>query len=199
MKLPKTERAAEYVGLYVIDFSPCQQGPDQCGLGYTASEVAVLLESERFAAAKVYKIHRADPDGTMELQGVSSECFGAESGMFFHCRDDRTGRDDFATLLSWAHEHTPPCRAQLQLARRQDTALLIALIYPAEYEQEMGNWLSDSGFRGNGAVDAGISQVRSYYSQHLEIVEQEQLWPAASLRNRDRQALLAAVGQPLQR
>jgi hypothetical protein len=192
MKLPKTDDAGKYVGLYVIDF----QG--QCGIGYTTEEVATLLESEQFAEVKVYKIHSARPDGTMELAGVPREKFLLESGMFFHYRDDNSGRRDFQAICDWSEKQLPPRRAKLHLAR-SDNLLLIALIYPAEYEQEIGRWLGDSGFRGSGPVDAGVSQVQKYYQAEYQILEKHQLWPMKSIQARDREELLACVGQVWQR
>ena len=193
MKLPKTDDAEKYVGLYVIDF----QG--QCGIGYVAEEVATLLESERFAEVKVYKIHRAQPDGTMELAGVSREKFVLESGMFFHCRDENSGRRDFQALCDWSKKQLPPCRAKLHLTQSDNNLLLMALIYPAEYEQEIGQWIGDSGFCGSGPVDAGASQVQKYYQAEYHILEKHQLWPIKSIQAREREELLACVGQTWQR
>ena len=193
MKLPQTQQPQKYVGLYVIDFG------DKCSVGYRPEEVATLLESERFADAKVYKIHRARPDGTMELQGVSRQRFHLESGMFFHCRDNDSGAADYRQLLRWSQKKLPPCRAKLQLAAQKDEQLLIAIIYPSEYEQEMGHWLAESGFVGSGPVDAGISQVQKYYDSQYEILEKTQLWADDSLAIRDNQQLLAAVGDDFQR
>lgn len=193
MKLPQTDDPDKYLGLYVIDFG------DQCGMGYTAEEVATLLESERFGQVKVYKIYRAQVDGTLELHGVSRERFGLESGMFFHCRDDQSGWNDYRKLLAWGEEHAPPCRVKLELAEGQENQLLIALIYPAEYEQEIGFWLRESGFRGGGAVDAGVSQVSRYYQSGSVVLERRQLWPTVSLRAREKEELLASVGRAVQR
>jgi len=55
MKLPQPEIAPQYIGLYVVDFG------GQCAIGHTATEVAELLESERHAHLKVFKIHRPIP------------------------------------------------------------------------------------------------------------------------------------------
>ena len=192
MKLPQTETPQRYVGLYVIDFG------DQCGVGYTAGEVAVLLESERFTDVTVYKINRLATDGTMELNGVGRERFSLESGMFFHCRDERSGRGDFSTLIRWYDRQGPPCRVKLHLSRR-DNQLLLAVIYPAEYEHEIGLWLSDSGFVGCGTVDAGVSQVGRYYQGGFDILERRQLYSANSAQDRQCQELLAAVGDSFQR
>jgi len=193
MNLPKINTPERYVGLYVIDFG------DQCGVGYTAEEVAELLESEKYADVKVYKIHRARPDGTMELVGIPREKFFLESGMFFHCLDEKRGRDDFRRLREWGDTQAPPCRAKLHLIRGEEGQWLVGLIYPAEYEQEMGVWLKESGFRSGGAVDAGVSQVQRYYQNSFEVLERSQLWPAESRRARDIEELLGSVGVAIQR
>lgn len=193
MKLPKTDTPEKYVGLYVIDFD------GQCAMGYTAPEVASLLESEKFPDAKVYKIYRVRPDETLQLHGVSRARFNLESGMFFHCRQTNAGQQDYQNLLTWSQQQQPPCRAKLQLARGADDILILALIYPAEYEQEMGAWVQDSGFRGSGAVDAGPSQVTRYYENDLDVIERSQLIPANTLQTRTREELLASTNTPLQR
>jgi hypothetical protein len=46
MKLTKVENSEKYVGLYVFDFG------DHAGLGFTAREVAELLESEKYKNGK---------------------------------------------------------------------------------------------------------------------------------------------------
>ncbi len=51
MKLPELNNSGKYVGLYVIDFG------DHCAVGYTADETASLLESEKYADVKVFRIH----------------------------------------------------------------------------------------------------------------------------------------------
>ena len=56
-------------------------------LGFTAQEVAELFESERFGHCKAYKIHKAYPDGRLELKGVQKETFQLETGMFFFSAD----------------------------------------------------------------------------------------------------------------
>ncbi len=193
MQLPLTDQPEKYVGLYVIDFG------DQCAIGYTAEEVAVLLDSKEYTEVKVYKIHRAQPDGTMDLHGVTRTRFNLESGMFFHCRDENSGRRSFQELLDNYADQPPPCRVQLQLAQSPEGKLVIGLIYPAEYDNEMGHWLADIGFNVAGSVDAGISQVEHYYGGGFEILEQRQLWPQKSLQTRTREELFANLGRALQR
>jgi len=78
MKLPKLQKADRYVGLYVLDFG------EHTAVGFTAQEAAELLESEKYKNCKVYKIHKAYPDGRVELKGVNSGIFQLEMGMFFY-------------------------------------------------------------------------------------------------------------------
>jgi hypothetical protein len=193
MNIPKTEKPQSYVGLYAIDFG------DSSSLGYRADEVACLLESEKFAEAKVYKVHRALPDGTMELAGVSRERFELESGMFFAGLDEASSRRDFELLLNDSQELAPPCRAKWQLACNNEGQFVCGLIYPAEYEQEMGQWLTEIGFMTKGTIEAGVSQVERYYQQKVTIERREQLWPDASNQGRDFATLLGCVGLQLQR
>jgi len=193
MNIPKTEEPQSYVGLYAIDFG------ETSSLGYTAGEVARLLESEQFSEAKVYKVHRAKPDGTMELAGVSRQRFELESGMFFSGLDEASCRRDFETLLSESEKSAPPCRAKWQLAQGNEGEYMCGLIYPAEYEDEMGRWLAAIGFVTKGAVEAGVSQVERYYQQKYRIERREQFWPDASNEGRDFATLLDCVGLELQR
>jgi len=193
MKLPQTEHPQKYAGLYVIDFG------DQCAIGYTAEEVAILFDSEQLTHAKAYKIHRAQPDGTMDLRGITRTRFNLESGMFFHCHDQPIGQKYFQQLNDDYTEHPPPCRCQLQLAQTPQNQTLITLIYPAEYDDEMGRWLQDLNFNPPGSVDAGISQVTNYYSADCQILQKQQLWPAKSRQTRSREELLATLNLAIQR
>ena len=111
MKLPQLEKPDKYVGLYIVDFG------DHCGVGFTAEEVAELFESERYKNCKAYKIHKAYPDGKLELKGVRPEIFQLETGMFFYSNDLETARTDFKGLVNLAIRTSPPCRAKVHLAR----------------------------------------------------------------------------------
>ncbi|MHC4692651.1 MAG: hypothetical protein ACYS67_07910, partial [Planctomycetota bacterium] len=106
MKLPKLEKPEKYVGLYIFDFG------DHVGAGFTAQEVAELLESEKYRDCKVYKIHKAYPDGKIELKGIRSETFQLEAGMFFYERNLETATRDFNALVKSAVKSAPPCRAK---------------------------------------------------------------------------------------
>jgi hypothetical protein len=193
MKLPQVKNADRYVGLYVVDFG------EHTGLGFTAEEVAELLDSEKLRDVKVYKIHNAYPDGRMELKGVPPERFQAEAGMFFHAADEATARDDYKRLIDLAVLQSPPARAKVHMARYDDGRWVTALIYPAEYDDEFSRWLLDGDYRTAGEVEGGIGAVTRYYGDAAEVVERHQLFGASSFESRTGAELLAATAVAVQR
>jgi hypothetical protein len=187
MKLPTIQDAKRYMGLYVVDFG------DHSVVGFTANEVAELLESEKFAHIKVYKIHNARPDGAMELKGVRNETFQLETGMFFYAADEKTARNDFQRLTAIAVVSAAPARAKVFVAKLSDGDYVTALIYPAEYDDEFSRWLLDNAYRTAGAVQGGAGYVARYYDAQKEILDQRQLWAAGSFTQLTGAELLAAT------
>jgi len=193
MKLPELEKPEKYVGLYIFDFG------DHAGVGFTAEEVAELLESEKYRDGKVYKIHKAYPDGRLELKGVPSETFQLEAGMFFYSGDMETARRDFKGLVNLAVKSSPPCRAKVHLAKYEDDNLVVALIYPAEYDSEFSSWLLDGQYRTVGAAEGGVGAVQSYYDRRPEILEKHQLFGQSEAISRTGSELLTSLKMAVQR
>jgi len=193
MELPKLEQPKKYVGLYVVDFG------DHCGAGFTAEEVAELAESEKYRHIKVYKIHRAYPDGRLELKGVRNETFALEAGMFFYSTDLETARADFKQLTNLAVRTAPPCRSKVHLAKYTESKFVVALIYPAEYDDEVSRWLLDGKYKTAGAAEGGIEAVQRYYGAKLTILERHQLFGRTSFESRRGKELLSAVKKAVQR
>lgn len=206
MKLPELECPEKYAGLYVFDF-----GDDQTVVGYTADEIAILLESEQYPDGKVYRIHRALPDGTMELQGIARERFLAEEGMFFHRRELEPARRDFERLDELARQAPPPCRVKVHLATLGKSLAgqaektpgpgqtwMTAMIYPAEYSHEISKWLRDAGYGGGDYVEGGISMVTDYYGMGAGIIDRRQLWPGDGV-SRQADEVLSTTHLPVQR
>lgn len=195
MKLPKLQNSEKYVGLYVFDFS------EHTGVGFTAQEVAELLESEKYKNGKVYKIHKAHPDGKLELKGIRAEIFQLEAGMFFYSGDSETARADFKQLVNLAVESTPPCRAKVHLARLtsgglakySDNKFVTALIYPAEYDDEISAWLLDGEYKTTGAAQGGIEAAQRYYDAKPQILDRHQLFGQSAFENRTGEQLLACL------
>jgi hypothetical protein len=194
MKIPELEQPQAYEGLYVVDFG------DQTAVGYTAHEVATLLESEEFAEIKVFKIVRAQPDGTLEMKGVANSRFQLEDAMLFFSGDLDRARRDFELLKQLAQATTPPCRAKLHLSKDEAGALpyVVALIYPAEFGDEVSKWLLDNEYDGGEIVEGGVSAATNFFRQFQQL-NGYQIWSAAETASRSREELLAAVGQAVQR
>jgi hypothetical protein len=193
MKLPELKNSEKYVGLYVFDFG------DHCGVGFTAEEVAELFESERYKNCKAYKIHKAYPDGKLELKGVRAEIFQLEAGMFFYSSDLETTKRDFKGLVNLAVKTAPPCRAKVHLAKYSEEKLVTVLIYPAEYDDEISAWLLDGGYKTDGTAEGGIEAVQRYYDYKPQILDRHQLFAKSAFESRTGQELLAAVKLAVQR
>jgi len=193
MKLPKLERPDRYVGLYVFDFG------DHAGVGFTAQEVAELLESERYKDGKVYKIHQAYPDGRLELKGVPGQTFQLEAGMFFYSQGKGQARDDYKRLVHLAVTSRPPCKAKVHLARYADDSFVTAVVYPAEYDEEVSLWLLQGGYRTAGAAEGGVEAVQRYYDRVPTVLERHQLYGESQIESRTGEELLAGLRLAVQR
>lgn len=194
MRIPELEGPENYGGLYVFDF-----GDEQTAVGYTAEEIAVLLDSDRYKDGKVYRIHRALPDGTLELQGVARERFATEEGLFFYRTDPDAAHADLKALESFAQATPPPCRMKVQLARLKDgLTQVVAMIHPAEYSADVSSWLNSADFQGGDRVEGGVSAVTDYYAAQPEVLERRQWWPAKSI-SRAPEEVLATTHLAVQR
>jgi hypothetical protein len=193
MKLPKLKKPLKYAGLYVFDFG------DHAGVGFTAGEVAELFESEKYADCKAYKIIRASPDGTLELKGVPAQTFQLESGLFFHSTVEDEASGDFERLLALAGRTHPPCRTKAVLARYGSGVFATAVIYPAEYDEEVGKWLQEGQYRTKGQAEGGTGAVQRHYDLELTILRREQFFADERIESRKGKELLSATKMAVQR
>jgi hypothetical protein len=192
MKLPEIKEADKYTGLYVVDFG------DRCGVGFAAEEIAELLESEQFSDVQVYKVHRANPDGTMELKGIKKETFQLEAGMFFYAKDAETAQGDYQRLMAWSDKQLPPARCKAHLANNEDS-YVTALIYPAEFDDAFSKWLLDGNYRTTGQVEGGTRAAQRYYVANWDVIDRKQLWPASSIEHLQGEALMEATNRAIVR
>ena len=193
MKLPELQKTEKYVGLYIFDFG------DHVGVGFTAEEVAELLESEKYRDGKVYRIHRAYPDGKLEIKGVPAQTFELEAGMFFYSGDLETVRRDFKALVNLAVRTAPPCRAKVHLGKYSDEEYVVALIYPAEHNDSMSSWLLDGEYKTSGAAEGGVEAVQRYYDQDVEVLDRHQLFGTSEWISRTGEELLVSLKRAVQR
>ena len=187
MKLPEIKNPDKYVDLYIVDFG------DRSGVGFTADEVAQLLESEKFKNVKVYRIYNAYPDGRMELKGVPNEIFQFEAGMFFYEFDETITQGDFKRLINSAVSTVPPAKAKVHLAKYDNAKFVTALIFPAEYNNEFSRWLINIDYKTAGPAEGGIEAVKRYYADKPAVLERHQLFGRQKFESRTGAELLATT------
>lgn len=193
MNIPKVENAKKYIGLYAVDFG------DTSSVGFTANEIAELLESEKYADIKVYKIYGAYPDGKMELKGVPSELFQLEMGMFFYVGSEEISEKEYENLIALSENSSPPCRTKVELARLNDDLYVTALIYPAEYNDEISSWLIDIDYKTSAAAAGGIDALTTYYNQKTETIRSRQLLPTEAYKSKTGPELFSSAKKAVQR
>jgi hypothetical protein len=193
MKLEKVKNPQKYQDLYVFDFG------EYSSVGFTAQEVAELFESEKYKKGKAYRIHRANPDGTLELQGVDKELFALESGMFFYCDNEFTCRKNFKALISLAVSDSPPCNVKVHLVKYSKDKFAAACIYPAEYDNQISKWLLENNFKTNGQIVGGVNSVNRYYNSKCEIIEKHQLFGRTDDISRTADRLFSNLKEAVQR
>ena len=195
MNLPRLNDPEKYAGLYVFDFG------DSVAVGYTADEIEMLFESEKYRHGKAYKIHRAFPNGQLELRGVDRGRFEVEEGVFFYRQELDAARADFDLLKRLSQQEDPSCRAKLHLANVEggNYPYVTALIYPAEYSDEISAWLTRAAFEGGDFVEGGISSVTTYYESKKVPIEHHQMWGTVDQTSRSRDEVYASVRVAVQR
>jgi hypothetical protein len=195
MILPHLNNTERYAGLYVVDFG------DSCAVGYTVEEVRMIIESEAHADAKVYRIVRARPDGTMELRGVPRQRFTAEAGLFFYHRVRADASADYQRLRDQAGRTPLPCKAQLMLGAMPAGSRLpyvVGLAYAAECEDDVAGWMLDNAADAGEVADGGASLLATMRGQ-LQVLESCQLLANPARASRSREEVLASTSQPVQR
>jgi hypothetical protein len=135
----------------------------------------------------------------MELKGVVSGMFQLEKGMFFYADDEDTAAADYKRLVSLGVSTQVPCRAKVQLAKFAGGEYATAIIYPAEYDDEVSAWLLDNQYRTAGAAEGGTNAVQGYYDKAPEIIQRHQLFAGNGVTSRTGDELLTSLKLAVQR
>jgi hypothetical protein len=180
--------------LYVFDFG------DHVSVGYTAEEIRILLDSGRFKMGHAYRVHRALPDGTLELQQIEREALIREDGLLFYRHLVRDARRDFDQLVGLADNDLPPCRALAQLAKLHTAGpgYLTAFMFPAEAGGRVSAWLERIKFDGGDFVRGGAAELECYYGANPLIIDQRE-WVENRSGTRSAQEVLATTDLAVQR
>lgn len=194
MKIPHISDPARYTGLYLVDFG------DHVSVGYTAREVSFLREDDRFKNARVYQIHRVQPDGGLDLRGVTEPDFGTQEAMLFFRKDPAEASRDFDTLIALAARTPPPCAVAVELASLHGSGETVTVVrYPAESSTALGAWLNHIGFSGGDRVGGGRSAANDYRNADKDVLAARQLFPPPDRTSRSLDEVLSSTHVPLQR
>ncbi len=193
-RLPALSNPVRYTGLYIFDFG------DHVSVGYTLEEIEYLLNESEYSQCKVYKIHRAHSDGTLEICGVSRMDWSRMGGLVLWFSQEEAARLAFDKLFELASKTPPPGRCEIILTHKRCAEYPYALIirYVQELDEVMSNWLieldffagdySQSGTRIISQLIAGANQLGCY-----------QLEPKEFLVSRTKEQVLADVDKLIQR
>lgn len=177
LSIEKTERPNHGRGRFIYELGGVKR------YDCTAEDIAIWLEDPQQREGTIYRVHRAYPDGRMELKGIPADRWQLESGLFFYRDNPDSARADFS-ILTHAGEKSPPCRCFVHLAERASadavSRYVTALIFPSEFEDDIADWLLKRNFAGGDFVEGGISHVTNYYADAKTILDRAQLWRAGS-------------------
>ncbi len=195
MKLPAIPHPERYAGLYVYDFGT------HVSVGYTALEVRMLREAERYRDGTAYEVYRVGEDGTIELRGVLDERLTAREATCFLRVDGAAARRDYDILRGAAKRSPLACLAELQLARLYDfrPPEVTALLYPASATRVIAAWLDDSRFAGGDRVNAGIDVHSAFMQAEGVRITSCRLPALMDYGDRPVEEVLRSVQAPLQR
>lgn len=195
MKLPPLDRPQDYVGLFVYDFG------DHISVGYTAEEINTLQSSPRHRGGAVYRVHRADEAGRLELQGMQAERLDRQEGLIFTFGDEPRARRDYATLHRGAQADPLPCPTKLLLARLEATgpAFAVALTYPAYASGPVSTWLSRLGFEGGDSATGGAAALARFRTAGTATLDSCDLPTQERFVTRPAAEVLATVDRSVQR
>jgi hypothetical protein len=171
MNQPRKSGGGAVAGSFVVDF----EGGRQVGL--TAHDVAALVEGADGENAKIYRIHRLDEAGRMELVGISRGMFLAQDCLIFSRRQHADARADFEALRAAAAESLPPCRIELQLAEAPSLVLphVVVLVFCAACVEGVGHWLGGLGLQPGDRADGGPAAWQAYLEAGPRVIERETL------------------------
>lgn len=147
--------------------------------GLAAHEVVALLKSPQGRDAAIYRIHRVDDAGRLELIGVQQSLFSREDCLLFTRSEPAGAREDFQAIRSLASEMPPPCRAEVQLADvpERTPPSVVALIFPAACTESLGHWLQQASRQPGDRAEGGSHALQAYRDAGPRILESAVLEP----------------------
>jgi len=147
--------------------------------GLAAHEVAELLTDDMAESPEVYRIHRVDEAGRMELVGVAPLAFKQRDCLLFWRRRVEDARGDYDTLVEFAGRTPPPCRIEMCLGRAGGRSMphVVALIFCMPCSESVGVWLGGVSSRIGDDVNGSTAALADYESAAPHVVRRLILEP----------------------
>ena len=171
MNQQDNKKQPSLLGRFIVKFEDATQSR------LTAEQVIELLDAQAASVREVFRIHRIDPRGRMELVGVLLAAFRRRDCLLFSRHHVKNAREDFDAILELASGTPPPCRIEVQFGhvKKPDPSHVVALIFPAPCTESVGQWLSGAGLQPGDQVDGSPAALATYENAAPKIVKQSTL------------------------
>jgi hypothetical protein len=195
LQLPPLRDPQRYAGLYAVQFA------HGVAVGYTFDEVAIVLAEQAYCECPVYRIHRIDAAGRVELAGISARDLAGDECMIFASRDAAQASGDFAALRRLAAEDPLPCGVRIELIDLADLdpPHAVCLLYTKSASTMVAEWLLRAGFGGGDQVIGGAEATGIRRAASTVPIASSVLAARIAHAPRTREQVLASVHEPLQR
>jgi hypothetical protein len=171
MDTPDNPAPLSPLGRFIVKFRDATQA------NLSADQVIELLDAQAASIQEIFRIHRMDGRGRMELVGVSLADCRRRDCLLFSRNEVRNARKDFDDVLELASRTPPPCRVEVQLGHvdRPDPSHVVVLIFPAPCTESVGQWLTDAGLRLGDLADGSSAVLAAYEDAGPQVVKRHTL------------------------
>jgi len=162
------------LGRFVVEYAGSRD------TGLTADVIRDRLSDPEWGALGIYKIHRVDEEGRLELVGVEDEDFDDDGALFLTGQDVKGARAGYERLIGFARSAPPPCRIALNMARTGsgDTRrYVVALELPAICLDSAARWLDAASPEGLSRSGSGVEALATYQATQPDVIIRDTLQP----------------------
>lgn len=165
------KKQASPLGRFIVKFADATQS------NLSAEQVIELLEVKAASVQEVFRVHRLDNHGRMELAGVSLAEFSRRDCLLFSRSHVRTAREDFEAVLELASRTPPPCRVEVQFGhvKRPEPSHVVVLIFPSPCSESVGQWLANGNLQLGDQADGSPAVLAAYEDAGPQVVKQHTL------------------------
>jgi len=162
------------IGRFVVEYAGYKD------TGLTADVVIERLNDPEWDALGIYKIHRVDAEGRLELVGVEDEDFDDNGVFLLTATDVKDARAGYERLIEFARSSPPPCKAELHMARvgaGGNRRYVVSMELPAICLDVAGRWLDRAAPPGLVRSGQGVKVLLEYQESQPEVIIRDTLQP----------------------